>query len=321
MNMQIRNLQKPLVSIIIPTYNRAHLIGQTLDSLLAQTYTNWECIIVDDGSIDNTKEIIYNYCIKDCRFKYYSRPINKLSGPSSCRNFGFEQSKGDYIQWFDSDDLYFFNSLEIYVNHVSKNIDAVVAKLEKIDFKSGVKRNENNIISKNIIEDYFTEKISFYVCGALWSRYFLEQQPMLFDEAIRNLDDWDFNLTMLYQNPKMIYIEKPLIQYRLHDDSLSKEIYKLNLDELKSKFFAFEKHLKLIKKNNSADLLIVNTFYKDRCKFILREALVKNSKAKFFLFKKLLREQLKLYDFSGMFKTTIGYVLFLFFSRGYFFFK
>lgn len=65
---------KPLVSIIIPTYNRAHLIGETLDSVLAQTYINWECIIVDDRSTDDTKEVIDSYLYGDVRFSYFKRP-------------------------------------------------------------------------------------------------------------------------------------------------------------------------------------------------------------------------------------------------------
>ena len=66
--------KNPLVSIIIPTYNRAHLIKETLDSVLTQTYTNWECIIVDDGNSDNTEEVINSYIAKDQRFKYCHRP-------------------------------------------------------------------------------------------------------------------------------------------------------------------------------------------------------------------------------------------------------
>ena len=77
----------PLVSIIIPTYNRAHLIGETLDSVLAQTYQNWECIIVDDGSSDNTDEVIGAYVEKDSRFKYYHRSDKDLpKEPSASRN-------------------------------------------------------------------------------------------------------------------------------------------------------------------------------------------------------------------------------------------
>ena len=72
--------KEPLVSVIIPTYNRAHLIGETLDSVLAQTYQNWECIIVDDGSSDDTDEVIGEYVKKDNRFKYYHRPDEHLPG-------------------------------------------------------------------------------------------------------------------------------------------------------------------------------------------------------------------------------------------------
>jgi glycosyltransferase involved in cell wall biosynthesis len=81
---------QPLVSVIIPTYNRAHLIGETLDSVLAQTYTNWECIIVDDGSSDNTDEFVGKYVKKDSRFKYYHRPEEHLPGGNGARNYGFK---------------------------------------------------------------------------------------------------------------------------------------------------------------------------------------------------------------------------------------
>ena len=78
---------KPLVSIIIPTYNRAHLIAETLDSIIAQTYTNWECIVVDDGSTDPTDELMETYCKKDSRFQYYHRPKNRPKGANACRNY------------------------------------------------------------------------------------------------------------------------------------------------------------------------------------------------------------------------------------------
>lgn len=70
-----------LVSIIIPTYNRAHLISETLDSVLGQTYPNWECIVVDDGSIDSSITVIQKYLELDSRFFYFSRPVNKKKAP------------------------------------------------------------------------------------------------------------------------------------------------------------------------------------------------------------------------------------------------
>ena len=100
-----------LVSIIIPTYNRAHLIGETLDSVLAQTYPNWECIVVDDGSIDDTENLVLAYVAEDVRIQYHKRPNYKIKGAPSCRNFGVEISKGSYIMWLDDDDLIGENKL------------------------------------------------------------------------------------------------------------------------------------------------------------------------------------------------------------------
>lgn len=96
---------EPLVSIIIPTYNRSSHIGETLDCILSQTYTKWECIIVDDNSQDYTKELIEFYQEKDSRIVFIERSSDYAPGANSCRNIGLINSRGKYIQWLDSDDL------------------------------------------------------------------------------------------------------------------------------------------------------------------------------------------------------------------------
>lgn len=90
-----------LVSVIIPTYNRAHFIGDTLDSLLAQTFTNFEAIVVDDGSKDDTREVMARYI--DPRIHYFYK---ENGGLSSARNFGFERVRGEFVAFLDSDDLW-----------------------------------------------------------------------------------------------------------------------------------------------------------------------------------------------------------------------
>lgn len=306
-----------LVSIIIPTYNRAPLIKKTLDSILAQSYQHWECIVVDDGSIDDTKIIIEKYISNDSRFQYHIRPIERSKGPNSCRNYGFELSKGDYVNWFDSDDLYVSDALEIFVNNFRDDTDVVIAKLEIIDFLTGNKLKENVIVSDNLVEDYYTEKIAFYVSGPLWKRRFLEQQEQLFDIDISNLDDWDFNLRMLYQNPKIYFIDKILIQYVNHEKSLSKELGKFNFDEIQSELFAREKHLTLLKVNKKMNPLILNRYIKNRYKYFFREAMVRNHPKKYFLLKKLIRKQWSLYNYEGIVKTLFGFVFFSVFNKGY----
>ncbi|QED37757.1 glycosyltransferase family 2 protein [Antarcticibacterium arcticum] len=105
--------QLPQVSIIIPTFNRENFVQDTLNSVKAQTFEDWECIIVDDGSTDGSALLIHSLIEKDQRFQYYKRPEIYPKGASSCRNYGFNLSNGKYIQWLDDDDLLSTNKLEL----------------------------------------------------------------------------------------------------------------------------------------------------------------------------------------------------------------
>lgn len=96
-----------LFSIVIPTYNRAHLIPATIESILAQTYQHFEIIIVDDGSTDNTQEIVKKYLSE--RVRYYSKTNGERA---AARNYGTQKATGQYINWFDSDDIMFPDHLE-----------------------------------------------------------------------------------------------------------------------------------------------------------------------------------------------------------------
>jgi len=308
----MKSNQNPLVSIIIPTYNRANIIGETLDSILAQTYTNWECIVIDGRSTDKTLEVLETYCKKDNRFQFHKRSKNWIKGPNFCRNYGYKMCSGKIINWLDSDDLYKKDVLRKVVNEFTNDIDATVVKIEKFNSKTKEVISENNII-----EDYFIRKITFYVCGLFWKRSFLEKQDCLFDETISNLDDWDFNLRMLYQEPKISYIHKSLIKYRIHNNSLSNEINKLNFKEIQSEFKAREKQIQLLKNNKKVDSIILKTFIKKRYKHIFRESLIKKHSKRFFFLKKLLSKQFQLFDFSGGLKTLFGFLFFSIFNKGH----
>lgn len=111
----------PLVSIIIPTYNRADLIGETLDSILAQTYQNWECIVVDDGSTDGTNSLMDEYVKQDIRFKYLINERTK--GAQGARNIGLLNAKGGFIQFFDSDNIMYAHYLKVKMSAFQQNKD------------------------------------------------------------------------------------------------------------------------------------------------------------------------------------------------------
>jgi glycosyltransferase involved in cell wall biosynthesis len=111
-----------LVSIVIPNYNRANLIGETLDSIIQQTYEDWECIIVDDRSTDGSIEIIKNYSNKDSRFLLIERPQEYSKGANACRNIGKSLAHGKYIIFFDSDDI-------MLPNHIEEKVRLICSKI------------------------------------------------------------------------------------------------------------------------------------------------------------------------------------------------
>jgi len=314
-------MNNALVSIIIPTYNRVHLICETLDSFLIQTYTNWECIIVDDGSTDNTKLIVESYISNDSRFQFHHRPTNKLKGPSSCRNYGFEMSKGEYVNWFDDDDVMMPDALKKRISFFKPNVDAVICKLQHYDFENNIILNETNITSNNLINDYLLGNIIYFVSGPLWKREFLIKQKMLFDEGLSNLDDWDFNLRMLYAEPNLILVNEALIKYRVHNNSLSQQIIQLNFEEIKSELKARMKHLWLLRFKKDIDTKQYRKFMIERNKSFLREALILNNEAKFYLFKTLMISELLSLDVLGLVKSTLGFISYSLINKGYFLFK
>ena len=114
-----------LDSIIIPTYNRAHFLKETLVSIQAQTYRDWECIVVDDGSSDHTATLVTAFAKADKRINYVKRPSDRPKGANSCRNYGFELAKGEFINWFDSDDIMLSGFIEKRFELFEKEVDFV----------------------------------------------------------------------------------------------------------------------------------------------------------------------------------------------------
>lgn len=310
-----------MVSIVIPTFNSSKTIIATLKSVKNQTYTNWECIIIDDLSSDDTISIVESFISQDIRFKLFKRPTHLTNGASSCRNYGFLQCNGNFVNFLDSDDFYYNNTLSTFISHIEDSTDAVIAKLQFYNLNKDIKIKINSIISNNIIEDYYVGKISFYVSGPMWKYEFLKKQKYLFDEKISNLDDWDFNLRMIYQNPTFKYIEEPLIQYNIQPNSLSHEIIKFNINEVISEISAREKHYLLLKdKLNIKKNKIVN-FQIVRYKFFFLKACLTNHPKKIYFFKILILKQLLNNDLIGFCKTIFAYISFSIFNKGSIFLK
>jgi len=212
----------PLVSIIIPTFNRAYLIGETLDSVLAQTYQNWECIVVDDGSNDNTEEIIKSYSEKDNRFQFYYRPTTKKKGASVCRNYGMEKSKGELIQFIDSDDLLSKNKLEEQLRLYKPG------DLSLITCKWGGFEESSNL-SKRFKYKYhsyrnFKKSINLLNTFGNYNEYFplhvyliprnLVERSGLWNENLTNNDDAEFFARVILNASKIVFSSEASVYYR-----------------------------------------------------------------------------------------------------------
>jgi len=241
---------QPLVSIIIPTYNRAHLIGETLDSVLAQTYDNWECIIVDDGSSDNTDEVIGEYTKKDTRFKYYHRPEEHLPGGNGARNYGFKMSEGEYVNWLDSDDLFSENKIEEQVKLINEaKPDVVTCKWGLFDGNT-INIFENLKVYKNYNNCLFFYKDLFKELGYFASHSYLVKRSLvlnthLWNEYLRINQDGVFFLTLLLNAEKIYFANKAISYYRTNRKDSTSKMSLNKVENLISSIKIIEEHLKI----------------------------------------------------------------------------
>lgn len=211
------------VSIIVPCYNQANYLPETLDSVLAQTYTDWECVIVNDGSPDNTDEIARRYLEQDSRFKYIEQS-NK--GPAAARNNGIENSFGEFILPLDSDDLIAPTYLEKAVEVFNRNIDTklVYCKADKFGLVNEPwvldDYNYNTFIWKNCI-----------FCTAMYKRSDYLRTGGYNVNMTHGLEDWDFFLSLLGKDDIVHRIDEVLFHYRTKRVSRDKEWLETTFDE------------------------------------------------------------------------------------------
>ena len=252
-----------LISIIIPTYNRAHLIRETLDSIQAQTYQNWECIVVDDGSTDNTDAVMQEYCEKDSRFKYYHRPEEHLPGGNGARNYGFKISKGDFIKWFDSDDLMSQNLLKFQIEDITnKKTDLSICDFSVFKDNLIVKNYDNNIIEEIIFKDFVLKNIKLNLQVIIFNRQFVKE--FKFNEHLKKSQDFDFIYKILKQKPHVSFKNKNLCLLRIHSQRISDSIRRLDLESINSsiqvrKLIIFDD---LIKFSKSEKYIFIKSYLK-----------------------------------------------------------
>lgn len=213
-----------LISIIIPVFNRDTLLAYTLDSISKQTYTNWECILVDDGSTDDSFILMQEYQNRDVRFKAFKRPNSIAKGANPCRNYGFTKSSGFYIKWFDSDDIMLPNHLEIACQTLVENqLDFVVTDTLNFDHDTNEFLGKPYDFDKNKAI-FNTESIALNRIGWITNDFLGVRRivsNVKFNEYITDGDEYNFFIKVFQQDLKGVFIDKITTHRRIHNDSIS----------------------------------------------------------------------------------------------------
>lgn len=212
--------KKPTVSIIIPTYNRAHLVGRAIQSVLNQTYKDFELIIVDDGSTDNTEDITKEFQKKNERINYIRHEKNK--GGSAARNTGIKVARGEYIAFLDSDDEWLPTKLEkqtSYFNKCPNSVGAIYCLSYSQDDSSGYtkKSSPSNMKHGNIYKFLLNGW-----CPSATSSIILKAQVFeksgVFDESLPSFQDYDLWIRVA-QYYEFEFIEDHLVVIHSHEGS------------------------------------------------------------------------------------------------------
>jgi glycosyltransferase involved in cell wall biosynthesis len=225
-------MNKPSVSIIMATYNRAHFIVETLQSIQKQTFEAWECLIIDDGGTDNTLDTITPIIEKDKRFKYLKRTGNYTKGLPGCRNYGLDLAKGNYVIFFDDDDIVHPQNLELCVQELTKQNVSFCRYLRNVFFDEFdynfefSKEYTSFFITKSDVEKLLTNELPFNSCAVMWHRACFDGNR--FEEHLMYAEEWELYSRILSSDIKGISIEKCLFFGRKHANSNTGEFYRNN---------------------------------------------------------------------------------------------
>jgi glycosyltransferase involved in cell wall biosynthesis len=222
----------PLVSIIIPSYNYGFVIAETIASLQRQTITDWEAIIVDDGSRDNTEEVVKPLAAQDARVTYIKQ-VN--AGVSAARNQAIKLAKGKFIQFLDADDLLSPQKLEIHINYLLAHPEESIVfsnirffrhntpdKLQySMDGNGVAELDSSSLTASEAVERMFAHNI-VAICAPLFRREVMDKVG-LYDELLTSLEDWEYWFRAAIHGYGFAYLDddRALALIRVHKISLS----------------------------------------------------------------------------------------------------
>ena len=204
------------ISVIIPTYNRGWIIKEAIDSVLTQNYSDFELIVVDDGSTDDTQNILAEY---KSRIRILQQD-NK--GVSAARNYGIDKARGDYLAFLDSDDIWLQNKITTQVNFFKQDPDSLICQTQEIWIRNGKRVNPKKYHKKysGMIFEKTLPRCLVSPSAVMIKKSLIEEVGC-FDETLPACEDYDLWLRISYRYPVHLIPKALIIKRGGHSDQLS----------------------------------------------------------------------------------------------------
>ena len=230
-----------MVSVIVTCYNQAHCITNTLESIVAQTYTNWECIIVDDGSEDDSAAVINDFIKDNTRFTYL---FQDNQGVSVARNTGFKLASGNFVNFLDGDDTFLPNKLKEQVQVFEDNPEIAVCICDHqfyLEKKEVYKYYEFEKLTIKPLEQIFFKwhnGVAFPPHAALYKRSIWKKVELPFPEDYNyRCEDWVFNVLVALKDKNYYMLDKVLCNYHIGDENYTNNTKSLATAAIKAALY------------------------------------------------------------------------------------
>lgn len=240
------------ISIIVPVYNKEKYIGNFIKSVINQSYKDFELILVNDGSTDNSMEVAERILKNiDINYKMISK---KNGGQSSARNLGIREANGNWLVLLDSDDCIQKDYLKIMHNEAIKNnVDVVICDINEVKedkiFEESVRTNEKEIkTGKDFFADFIMHRISIGPYSLMIKKEYIDKINVKFDEKSQYSEEFTFITQLLYQAENVVHIKEKIYNYCLRDGSVSTGA---NIDKILNGYKQIQVYSEIYKKNEN----------------------------------------------------------------------
>ena len=306
----------PKVSIIMATYNRSEYILESIKSIQNQIFKDWECLIIDDGGTDDTQEVLEPVLKEDTRFQYFIRTPKYHKGLPGSRNYGLDLAKGDYIIFFDDDDIAHPQNLEICVAELSNN-DISFCRYIRDVFRGDYvynfdysKKYSSFYIDSRDINKILRNELQFNSCAVMWTKESFANHR--YTEHLKYAEEWEVYARVITSVNKGISINKTLYYGRKQNVSITGDFGNRNLSSLASYADAIQLVIATLKNKQLLSSEIIRYFiqvslqYKEYNLFeriINTLVLSKFQKTRWYFFYTILPVRLSLYKIRKSIKN------------------